>query len=154
MRAWAARACRQAEAVDQAAEAGDQAAGAACAPTHTHTSYPHSCTPPVPTWPAGTRVLLQMVAGFILHQPPLAVLLQQSIIMALVSNSEAYCGTPLLDNPRAAQRMARFSGWLDCVPLFTVPLTSASALHRQGEGGGLGGRVLDSWGRVDGDGCP
>ena len=56
--------------------------------------------------------------------------------MALVSNSEAYCGTPLLDNPLAARRLARLSGWLDCVPLFTVPLTSAAALRRLGERAG------------------
>lgn len=84
-------------------------------------------------WPAGTRVLLQAVAGFILHQPPLAVLLQQCVIMALVSNNRDYCACRLLDNPLAAQRLALLSRCLDAIPLFTVQLTSAATLRNQGK---------------------
>ncbi|PRW58801.1 TIME FOR COFFEE isoform B [Chlorella sorokiniana] len=80
----------------------------------------------------GTRVLLQTVAAIILQQPPLAVLLQQCIISAMVSNTSGYCACPLLDNPLAAQRLAWLSRGLDAVPLFTVPFTSAAMLHRQG----------------------
>jgi len=36
-------------------------------------------------------VLLVAVVGSILHQPPLAVLLQQCAIMALVANNSGYC---------------------------------------------------------------
>ncbi|PRW58802.1 TIME FOR COFFEE isoform A [Chlorella sorokiniana] len=79
----------------------------------------------------GTRVLLQTVAAIILQQPPLAVLLQQCIISAMVSNTSGYCACPLLDNPLAAQRLAWLSRGLDAVPLFTVPFTSAAMLHRQ-----------------------
>ena len=80
-------------------------------------------------------MLLQTVAGLILHQPPLAVLLQQCIIVALVTNSDGYCACPLLNNPLAARRLARLARCLDVLPIFTVPLSSAAELHRNGENG-------------------
>ena len=86
-----------------------------------------------PAWPAGTRVLLQTVAGLILHQPPLAVLLQQCIIVALVTNSDGYCACPLLNNPLAARRLARLARCLDALPIVSVPLSSTAELHRNGE---------------------
>lgn len=86
-----------------------------------------------PAWPAGTRVLLQTVAGLILHQPLLAVLLQQCIIVALVTNSDGYCACPLLNNPLAARRLARLARCLDALPIVSVPLSSTAELHRNGE---------------------
>lgn len=81
---------------------------------------------------AGTRVLLVAVVGSILHQPPLAVLLQQCAIMALVANNSAYCASPLLVHPLTQRRLVMLTAWLDTT--LVVPLATYSTHNQQDSG--------------------
>lgn len=95
-------------------------------------SSPHPQT--LPNVCAGTRVLLDAVVGCILHQPPLAVLLQQCAIMALVANNPGYCARPLLADPLSQHRLDTFAQWLDTALVAVVPLTGANPNSKAGRG--------------------
>lgn len=91
---------------------------------------------------AGTRVLLVAVVGSILHQPPLAVLLQQCAIMALVANNSAYCASPLLVHPLTERRLGMLTAWLGTT--LVVPLATYSIHSQQDSGECQSAAFIDS----------
>ena len=97
--------------------------------SHDMCTFQPGSSPPAQTLPhvcAGTRVLLVAVVGCILHQPPLAVLLQQCAIMALVANNPGYCARPLLADPLSRHWLDMFAQWLDATLVAIVPLAAAN----------------------------
>ena len=76
-------------------------------------------------------MLLHAVIGGILHQPPLAVLLQQLAISLLVAKNADYCATPLLSDTLSRRRLQALTRALDAVPMFIFP---PQASDEPGEG--------------------
>lgn len=70
----------------------------------------------------------QAIAGFLLPQPLLAVLLQQSVIMWLLSRPALdFCSLPLFSHPLAQPRFSRAAAVLDSLPtLLAGHLASAT----------------------------
>jgi hypothetical protein len=59
--------------------------------------------------------------GSVMHQPPLAVLVQQAGMMALTADNAAYCLTPLMTHPLMRQRLAALWGMLEAWTPVLVP---------------------------------
>ena len=64
---------------------------------------------------------MAFVSG-ILHLPPLAILVQHSLIMGLTANSSGYCSTQLLADPLTQQRLGAAWHVLDAVLPVIVPV--------------------------------
>ena len=92
-------------------------------------------------------MLIHAGCGAILPQPLLAILVQQAALMWAISNSRAYCSTPLLEHPLSQQRMQHVASALDALTGLAAPLALMHARH--GElGAGQGGRAGpwdDAW---------
>lgn len=110
-----------------------------CRSRHSHCE-PTRCHPPVPA--PGTRVLLPVVIGLVLHQPALALFLQQCAMMALVSNNAGYCSSPLLVAPLMQQRLERVWGWLGTTPLAVLPFAATKEADDGGKCGGRSSRAM------------
>jgi len=89
---------------------------------HTHCH----CPPTRP--PAGSRTLLIALVGVGLFQPPLAVFLQQAVLVALTASTPAYCRSRLLADPLTRRRLGVAWELLEFVPMLVVPQAAASAL--------------------------
>ncbi|PRW61089.1 hypothetical protein C2E21_0576 isoform B [Chlorella sorokiniana] len=63
-----------------------------------------------------TRLLVHAGCGMVVKMPPLVLLAQQVIMMALSANPRGYCATPLLSHPLTRRRLHRVWAAFDAVP--------------------------------------
>ena len=61
-------------------------------------------------------MLLMALILTVMRLPPLAVLVQQSLILWLTGSSRAYCGTPLAVDALSQRRLSDVASLLDAVP--------------------------------------
>lgn len=81
---------------------------------------------------AGTRLVAMASVSVILHLPPLALLVQHIVLMALTANSAGYCTTQLLADPLTQRRLGAAWHVLDAVLPVLVPVDLMGALTPDG----------------------
>ena len=88
---------------------------------------------------AGTRLLVRVLVPLLVHQPPLAVLAQQALVVLFAAANPAYCCCRLLADPLTERRMLRlwralqFTSYID-------PLSRMLPPEKLAIGGQLRGR--------------
>lgn len=92
-----------------------------------------------------TRLLEHAGCGSVVKMPLLALLAQQTVMMALSANPRGYCSTPLLSHPLTRHWLHRMWAAFDTVPTIVPHIDDECArcglpawLRVKGQGGPLG----------------
>lgn len=92
---------------------------------------PSALAPPLV---AGCRLLAAVLVGCALHLPPLAMAVQQALIMPWVLATSDLCGAPLAADPLTQQRLAALHLTLDSLPVMLAPPQAPTSLSGQHQG--------------------
>lgn len=93
----------------------------------------------------GTRLLPMAVIGAVLQQPPLAVMVQQALLILLTSDNAGYCTSQLLSEPLMQHRLAALSHVLDAwTPIVAPSQATLSSRTWAGLSGAQGERTGQS----------